>query len=233
MAVPVLRINKTDCYGRHRDPRADRFRAVSRQPGAPRGPRRGAARPAGRGPRAAAASERSSAIAQQGKLPVRERIDRLLDPGSPLLELSALAAWGMYDGEAPGGGHRHRHRPGRRPRGDDRRQRRHREGRHLLPDHRQEAPARAAGRAREPPAVRLPRRLGRRVPPAAGRGLPRSRSLRPDLLQPGAHVRRAHPADRRRDGLLHGRRRLRAGDVRRDRHRPGHRHDLPRRARRS
>ena len=27
----------------------------------------------------------------QGKLPVRERIDRLLDPGSPFLELSALA----------------------------------------------------------------------------------------------------------------------------------------------
>ena len=34
----------------------------------------------------------------QGKLPVRERIDRLLDPGSPFLELSALAAWEMYDG---------------------------------------------------------------------------------------------------------------------------------------
>ena len=40
----------------------------------------------------------------QGKLTVRERIDRLLDPGSPFLELSALAAWEMYDGEAPGAG---------------------------------------------------------------------------------------------------------------------------------
>jgi acetyl-CoA carboxylase carboxyltransferase component len=40
----------------------------------------------------------------QGKLPVRERIDRLLDPGSPFLELSALAAWDMYEGEAPGAG---------------------------------------------------------------------------------------------------------------------------------
>ena len=29
----------------------------------------------------------------QGKLFVRERIDRLLDPGSPFLELSPLAAW--------------------------------------------------------------------------------------------------------------------------------------------
>ena len=41
---------------------------------------------------------------EQGKLPVRERIDRLLDPGSPFLELSALAAFGMYDDEAPSAG---------------------------------------------------------------------------------------------------------------------------------
>jgi len=41
---------------------------------------------------------------EQGKLLVRERIDRLLDPGSPFLELSALAAWEMYDGDAPGAG---------------------------------------------------------------------------------------------------------------------------------
>src|SRR5215212_1035475 len=40
----------------------------------------------------------------QGKLPVRERIDKLLDPGSPFLELSPLAAWEMYDSEAPGAG---------------------------------------------------------------------------------------------------------------------------------
>lgn len=33
---------------------------------------------------------------EQGKLFVRERIERLLDPGSPFLELSALAAWDMY-----------------------------------------------------------------------------------------------------------------------------------------
>jgi acetyl-CoA carboxylase carboxyltransferase component len=41
---------------------------------------------------------------EQGKLFVRERIERLLDPGSPFLELSALAAWEMYDGGAPGAG---------------------------------------------------------------------------------------------------------------------------------
>lgn len=42
--------------------------------------------------------------AEQGKLFVRERIDRLLDAGSPFLELSPLAAWEMYDNGAPGAG---------------------------------------------------------------------------------------------------------------------------------
>jgi acetyl-CoA carboxylase carboxyltransferase component len=41
---------------------------------------------------------------EQGKLFVRERIDRLLDPGAPFLELSPLAAWGLYDDDAPGAG---------------------------------------------------------------------------------------------------------------------------------
>jgi len=41
---------------------------------------------------------------ERGKLPVRERIDRLLDPGSAFLELSPLAAGGMYEDEAPGAG---------------------------------------------------------------------------------------------------------------------------------
>ena len=41
---------------------------------------------------------------ERGKLPVRERIDLLLDPGSAFLELSALAANGLYDDEAPSAG---------------------------------------------------------------------------------------------------------------------------------
>jgi acetyl-CoA carboxylase carboxyltransferase component len=41
---------------------------------------------------------------ERGKLPVRERIDRLLDPGSPFLELSPLAANGLYNDDAPGAG---------------------------------------------------------------------------------------------------------------------------------
>jgi acetyl-CoA carboxylase carboxyltransferase component len=41
---------------------------------------------------------------QQGKLFVRERIERLLDPGASFLELAPLAAWDMYEGGAPAAG---------------------------------------------------------------------------------------------------------------------------------
>jgi len=40
----------------------------------------------------------------RGKLLVRDRVDRLLDPGSPFLELSPLAADGMYGGAVPSAG---------------------------------------------------------------------------------------------------------------------------------
>jgi 3-methylcrotonyl-CoA carboxylase beta subunit len=40
----------------------------------------------------------------RGKLLPRDRVNGLLDPGSPYLELSPLAADGMYDDECPGGG---------------------------------------------------------------------------------------------------------------------------------
>jgi len=40
----------------------------------------------------------------RGKLPARERINRLLDPGSSFLELNALAAWELYDDTAPSAG---------------------------------------------------------------------------------------------------------------------------------
>jgi 3-methylcrotonyl-CoA carboxylase beta subunit len=60
--------------------------------------------------------EKSAAIAEggdeasrhrhqaRGKLLARERIRLLLDPGSPFLELSAFAAYGMYDGAVPAAG---------------------------------------------------------------------------------------------------------------------------------
>ncbi|MFC5909543.1 carboxyl transferase domain-containing protein [Streptacidiphilus monticola] len=49
----------------------------------------------------ARARERHTA---RGKLLPRERVDTLLDAGSPFLELSPLAADGMYDGDAPSAG---------------------------------------------------------------------------------------------------------------------------------
>ena len=40
----------------------------------------------------------------RGKMPPRERVANLLDPGSPFLEIAAMAAHGLYDGAAPGAG---------------------------------------------------------------------------------------------------------------------------------
>ncbi|MDP1793827.1 MAG: carboxyl transferase domain-containing protein, partial [Acidimicrobiales bacterium] len=51
------------------------------------------------GPEAA----RSRHVAR-GKLLPRERVDNLLDTGAPFLELSPMAAHGMYGGEVPGAG---------------------------------------------------------------------------------------------------------------------------------
>ncbi|MFC2967214.1 carboxyl transferase domain-containing protein [Acidimangrovimonas pyrenivorans] len=51
---------------------------------------------------AAGGGERSLARhVARGKLPPRERVADLLDPGSPFLEIGATAAHGMYDGAAP------------------------------------------------------------------------------------------------------------------------------------
>ena len=41
---------------------------------------------------------------ERGKMPPRERVANLLDPGSPFLEIGATAAHDMYDGAAPGAG---------------------------------------------------------------------------------------------------------------------------------
>ncbi len=57
-----------------------------------------AAARAGGGPRALARH------VERGKLPPRERVAGLLDPGSPFLEVGATAAHGMHGGEAPGAG---------------------------------------------------------------------------------------------------------------------------------
>ena len=165
----------------------------------------------------------------RGKLLPRERVAALLDPGSPFLELSPLAAHGMYDDAIHGAGL-------------------------ITGIGRVSGPLvmivcndatvkggtyypmtvkkhlRAQEIAlREPAAVHLSRRFRRRQPAASDRGLSRPRAFRPHLLQPGEDVGARHPADRLRDGLVHGGRRLCAGDVGRDGHREGAGHDLSRR----
>ncbi len=53
----------------------------------------------------AGGSERAVRRHQEaGKLLPRERVELLLDPNTPFLELSTLAAWGMYGDESPGAG---------------------------------------------------------------------------------------------------------------------------------
>src|SRR5271163_4567116 len=42
--------------------------------------------------------------AERGKLLPRQRVERLLDVGSPFLEIGQLTAFGLHDGEAPGAG---------------------------------------------------------------------------------------------------------------------------------
>ena len=126
----------------------------------------------------------------RGKLLARERVAGLIDPGSPFLEIGALAAFGMYEGDVHGAGLvagigliHGREVDGHRQRPDD-------QGRRLLSDDGEEASARAGDRGREPSALRLSGRFGRREPASPGRSLPRPRAFRADLLQPGAHVRR-------------------------------------------
>ena len=150
----------------------------------------------------------------RGKLLPRDRIARLLDEGSPFVEIAPLAAEGMYGGEAPGAGviagiglvH----------------------GRQVMVVCND---ATVKGGTYYPLTVKKHLRaqeiaLENRLPciylvdsggaflPDAGRGLPRSRPLRADLLQPGADVGRGHPSDRGGAGLVHGRRRVRARDER-------------------
>ncbi len=57
----------------------------------------------------AEASQGGGAVARErhvarGKLLPRERVAALIDPGSPFLELSQLAAYGLYGGEVPAAG---------------------------------------------------------------------------------------------------------------------------------
>ena len=165
--------------------------------------------------------------AEQGKLLVRTRIDQLIDPGSPFLELSPLAAWEMYDDEAPAAGI---------VTGIARVS-----GRDVMIVAND---ATVKGGTYYPITVKKHLRaqevaLQNRLPcvylvDSGGAFLPLQADVFPDrdhfgriFFNQARMSARAHSADRRRHGIVHGRRRLRAGDVRRNDHRHGHRHDLP------
>ena len=148
---------------------------------------RGARRRRRRG-RAAGTASRASCSCASGS-------SKLLDPGTPFLEIGALAAHGLYEGQAPAAGlvcgiGRVSGREVMIVANDATVK-----GGTYFPVTVQEAPARAGDRTREPAALPVPGRLGRGVPAAAGRGVPGPRPLRPHLLQPGAHERRG-PARR-------------------------------------
>src|SRR3954454_569188 len=89
MALLETRVERTDDFGR-RQARMEQLVAELRE--------RSVRTAAGGGEKAV---ERHHA---RGKLLARERVERLVDPGAAFLELSPLAAHGMYDGEAPGAG---------------------------------------------------------------------------------------------------------------------------------
>ena len=151
--------------------------------------------------RPVAAARESGTTAWQAL--ARERINALLDPGAPFLELSPLAANGLYDDAIHGAGvitgiGAVMGRPVMVVCND----------------------ATIKGGTYYPMTVKkhlraqeIARETGCRACtssdsgganlPNADRGFPGPRPFRPHLLQPGAHVRRGHCSDRGRHGLLH------------------------------
>jgi hypothetical protein len=165
----------------------------------------------------------------RGKLLPRERVERLLDPGSPFLELSPLAAHGMYGGEAPGAGIITG--IGASPGG----------GAWSCAND-----ATVKGGTYYPMTVKkhlraqeVALRTGCRASTSstpAGRSCPEQDEVFPDrdhfgriFYNQATMSAAGHPAGRRRARVVHRGRRLRAGDERRDRHRAQPGHDLPRR----
>jgi acetyl-CoA carboxylase carboxyltransferase component len=150
---------------------------------------------------------------EQGKLPVRERIDGLIDPGSPFLELSPLAAWDLYDGDAPSAGI---------VTGIGRVSGRDvlivandatvKGGTYYPLTVKKHLRAQEVALHNHLPCIYLVDSGGAFLPMQAD-VFPGPRAFRPHLLQPGAHVCGRHSANRRRDGFLHRGRRVCAGHV--------------------
>ncbi|HZC19088.1 MAG TPA: carboxyl transferase domain-containing protein [Rubrobacteraceae bacterium] len=91
-------VDQTPYPHRHRERGVQRERRGIREtPG-------GAARSNGGGPARGGGEKARARHEERGKLLARDRIERLLDPDTPFLELSPLAAFGMYDGEVSSAG---------------------------------------------------------------------------------------------------------------------------------
>ena len=155
----------------------------------------------------------------RGKLLARERVERLVDPGSAFLELNALAAWDVYDGDAPAAGMiagigvvegtecvivaNDATIKG---------------GTYYPPDGQEHLRAQEVAQQNHLPCLYLVDSGGAFLPmqdevfPAASTSAASSSTRQQSALG---------PADRRRHGVVHGRRCLRAGDERRDRDRRG------------
>src|SRR5437773_5678452 len=89
MALLQSRVERTDDFERRRSRMGSRVAEL----------RERAAQGAAGGGERAVERHRS-----RGKLLARERVDRLVDPGTAFIELNALAAWGVYDDQAPSAG---------------------------------------------------------------------------------------------------------------------------------
>ena len=143
----------------------------------------------------------------------------LLDPGTPFLELSQLAAYGMYGGDVPAAG---------MITGIGRVSGREcmivandatvKGGTYYPMTVKKHLRAQEIARENRLPCIYLV--------DSGGAILPHQDEVFPDrdhfgriFYNQAQHVGAGHPADRGRDGLVHGGRRLRAGDVRRDDHR--------------
>jgi len=165
----------------------------------------------------------------RGKLLPRDRVMNLIDPGSPFLELSPLAANGMYDDAIHGAG---------LITGICRIEGREcmvvcndstiKGGTYFPMTVKKHLRAQEIARENRLPCIYLVDSGGANLPHQTD-VFSRPRAFRPHLFKPGDAVVDAHPADRRGNGFLHRWRRLRAGDVGRDHHcqKPGH--DLSRR----
>jgi len=127
--------------------------------------------------------------AARGKLLPRQRVERLIDIGSPFLEIGQLAACDLYGGEAPGAGlicgvGRIAGREAMIVANDATVK-----GRRLLPDHREEAPA---GPGRSPPRTGWPASIWWTAAAPTCRTRPRcfpTAIISAHLLQPGADER--------------------------------------------